>query len=124
MFPAACCDVVQPRHALSRACHLDSSSFVIPFLWKTCALLNIQCRATRIHAGPGPRSDCPHCRTPFVQVTGLESLSKIMCIEVLELRRERDRAVASRTVTGHITNVLGYCLSIFCVLRCCSLHTA
>ncbi len=51
------------------------------------------------------------------QVAGLESLAKIMCMEVLDLRRERDRAVASRTVTGHLRNLLGYCLSIFCILR-------
>lgn len=43
-----------------------------------------------------------------------------MCIELLELRRERDRALASRTVTGHLTNLLGYCLSVFCIARCCS----
>ena len=48
---------------------------------------------------------------------GLESLAKIMCIELLELRRERDRAVASRTVAGHATNLLGYCLSVFCIAR-------
>lgn len=51
------------------------------------------------------------------QVVGLESLAKIMCMEVLDLRRERDRAVASRTVAGHLTNLLGYCLSLFCILR-------
>ncbi len=51
------------------------------------------------------------------QVAGMESLAKIMCMEVLDLRRERDRAVASRTVTGHLRNLLGYCLSIFCILR-------
>ena len=50
-------------------------------------------------------------------MAGLESLAKIMCIELLELRRERDRAVASRTVAGHATNLLGYCLSVFCIAR-------
>lgn len=48
----------------------------------------------------------------------MESLAKIMCIEVLELKRERDRAVVSRTLTGHLTNLLGYCLSVFCMVRC------
>ena len=62
------------------------------------------------------------------QVAGLESLAKIMCMEVLDLRRERDRAVISRTVAGHLRNLLGYCLSLFCILRhvfCrthCSIH--
>jgi hypothetical protein len=53
-------------------------------------------------------------------VSGLESLAKIMCIELLELRRERDRALASHTVMGHLTNLLGYALSVFCIARCCS----
>ena len=56
------------------------------------------------------------CRN-VLQVAGLESLAKIMCMEVLDLRRERDRAVASRTVAGHLRNLLGYCLSLFCILR-------
>jgi len=51
------------------------------------------------------------------QVAGLESLAKIMCIDVLELKRERDRAVVSRTLAGHLTNLLGYCLSVFCMIR-------
>ena len=57
-------------------------------------------------------------------MAGLESLGKIMCIELLELRRERDRAVASRTVAGHATNLLGYCLSVFCIARSAQQLTA
>ena len=42
---------------------------------------------------------------------------KALHFEVLELRRERDRAVEARTVLGHVKNLLGYCLSAYCVVR-------
>jgi hypothetical protein len=38
-------------------------------------------------------------------------------MEVLELRAERERALASHTLAGHAKNFLGYCLSLYCLIR-------
>ncbi|CAL8468873.1 g8414 [Coccomyxa elongata] len=51
------------------------------------------------------------------EVQGLESLARMLCVDVIELRRERDRALASRTLAGHAKNFLGYCLSFYCLFR-------
>ncbi len=52
-----------------------------------------------------------------MQVAGLESLVRMLCVEVIELRAERERALASRTLAGHARNFLGYCLSLYCLVR-------
>ena len=49
---------------------------------------------------------------------GLESLAKALHVEVLELRRDRARALASRGLWGHCKNLLGYLLSAYCLFRC------
>lgn len=51
------------------------------------------------------------------QVAGLECLTRMLCMEVIELRSERERALASRTLAGHAKNFLGYCLSFYCLFR-------
>ncbi|KAK9914979.1 hypothetical protein WJX75_003304 [Coccomyxa subellipsoidea] len=51
------------------------------------------------------------------EVQGLESLVRMLCAEVIDLRRERERALASRTLAGHAKNFLGYCLSFYCLFR-------
>lgn len=56
-------------------------------------------------------------RGKCLQVQGLESLARMLCMDVIELRRERDRALASRTLSGHAKNFLGYCLSFYCLFR-------
>ena len=50
-------------------------------------------------------------------MAGLEGLARSLTLEALELRRERERALASRTLTGHVRNALGYALSLYCLLR-------
>lgn len=40
-----------------------------------------------------------------------------MFVEVMELRRERRRALESRTLAGHAKNLLGYCFSAYCLYR-------
>lgn len=51
-------------------------------------------------------------------MAGLEGLARALAVEALELRAERARALASRTLTGHARNALGYALSLYCLLRC------
>lgn len=48
---------------------------------------------------------------------GLESLVHALDSEARELRRERERALEARTLSGHAKNALGYCLSAFCVFK-------
>ena len=52
-----------------------------------------------------------------MQVAALESLSKALFVEVLELRKEHERAVSSRTLWGHCKNLVGYCLSAYCLFK-------
>ena len=47
----------------------------------------------------------------------LDSLAKALHVEVLELRRERARALASRGLWGHFKNLLGYLLSAYCLFK-------
>lgn len=37
--------------------------------------------------------------------------------DVLDLRREHQRALQARTVLGHVQNLLGYILSLYCIYR-------
>ena len=52
-----------------------------------------------------------------VQVQALDSLAKALHVEVLELRRERARALSSRGLWGHLKNLLGYLLSVYCLFK-------
>lgn len=52
-----------------------------------------------------------------LQVQALDSLAKALHVEVLELRRERARALSSRGLWGHFKNLLGYLLSVYCLLK-------
>ncbi len=51
------------------------------------------------------------------QVASLESLERALKVEVVELRKERDRALESRTLLGHAKNFTGYLLSAYCIYR-------
>ena len=52
------------------------------------------------------------------QVKSLEALGRALYLEVLELRKERDRALESRTLLGHAKNLMGYLLSAYCLYKC------
>ena len=52
-----------------------------------------------------------------MQVQALDSLAKALHVEVLELRRERARALSSRGIWGHLKNLLGYLLSAYCLIK-------
>jgi hypothetical protein len=70
-----------------------------------CKLSAVFCKHSASHTG-GP------------QVKGLEGLSRTLFVEVMDLRRERARALVSRTAYGFLKNLLGYCLSAYCMIRC------
>lgn len=60
------------------------------------------------------------------EISSLEALRNALTTDVVELRRERERALVARTVYGHAQNFLGYVLSVYClyrsVMRHCGLH--
>ena len=51
------------------------------------------------------------------EVAGMENLKAALLSDLIELRNERQRAMAAKTIWGHITNLLGYVLSLYCVYR-------
>lgn len=38
--------------------------------------------------------------------------------DVVDLKREHQRALRARTLMGHMENLLGYILSLYCIYRC------
>lgn len=51
------------------------------------------------------------------EVGAMESLRQALLTDVLELRRERDKALVARSAWGHVQNALGYALSLYCIYR-------
>lgn len=51
------------------------------------------------------------------ELSHLRALTRALEGELLDLRRERVRAMESRTLMGHSKNLLGYAMSIYCVWR-------
>ncbi|EFN56411.1 hypothetical protein CHLNCDRAFT_144997 [Chlorella variabilis] len=51
------------------------------------------------------------------EVVGLERLRQALHADVIDLRREHQRAVLARTLYGHVQNLLGYILSLYCIYR-------
>eukprot|EP00887_Chlorella_sp_A99_P004233 scaffold15.g4233.t1 len=51
------------------------------------------------------------------EVAAMESLRQALLTDVLELKREREKALAARTLLGHCQNALGYVLCLYCVYR-------
>lgn len=58
-----------------------------------------------------------HSVLTLLQVKSLEALGKALYLEVLELKKERERALESRTLAGHAKNLMGYMLSAYCLYK-------
>ncbi|GAB4817352.1 hypothetical protein N2152v2_004398 [Parachlorella kessleri] len=56
-------------------------------------------------------------RTLKAEVSALEALRQALFTDILELKRERERALVARTLLGHMQNMLGYILSVYCIYR-------
>lgn len=52
-----------------------------------------------------------------IEISALESLRSALAADIVELRREWERALVARTVYGHFQNLLGYILSLYCIFR-------
>ena len=62
------------------------------------------CKLTRVH------SRC-------AQVSALGALIGALTVEVADARQQHKRALESRTLIGHVKNLAGYVLSVYCILR-------
>lgn len=51
------------------------------------------------------------------EVKTLDNLACTLFLEVLELKKERKRAILSRTCMGQLRNIIGYLLSAYCIYR-------
>jgi golgi pH regulator len=51
------------------------------------------------------------------EVSSLDALRQALFADVIELKRERERALVARTIYGHVQNFLGYVLSLYCLYR-------
>jgi hypothetical protein len=51
------------------------------------------------------------------EISSLEALRQALFADVIELKRERQRALVARTIYGHVQNFLGYVLSLYCLYR-------
>lgn len=51
------------------------------------------------------------------EVTSLNAMENALSSDIVELKRQHQRAKLARTLVGHIQNLLGYILSIYCIYR-------
>ncbi|KAH7624070.1 putative GPCR-type G protein 1 [Nannochloris sp. 'desiccata'] len=51
------------------------------------------------------------------EASSLEALRQALFADVVDLKRERQRALVARTIYGHLQNFLGYILSLYCLYR-------
>ncbi len=52
-----------------------------------------------------------------VEIASLSSLESALVADVSDLKKQRQKAILSRTLRGHVQNLLGYLLSLYCIYR-------
>lgn len=52
-----------------------------------------------------------------VEIASLSSLEAALIADVNDLKKQRQKAILSRTFKGHLQNLLGYLLSLYCIYR-------
>lgn len=52
-----------------------------------------------------------------VEIASLSSLEAALVADVRDLKKQRQKAIISRTMKGHLQNFLGYLLSLYCIYR-------
>lgn len=52
-----------------------------------------------------------------VEISSLSSLESALSSDVVDLKKQRQKALVSRTLQGHFQNLLGYILSLYCIYR-------
>ncbi|KAL4421835.1 hypothetical protein ABPG77_001624 [Micractinium sp. CCAP 211/92] len=67
--------------------------------------------------GGGPADPRTVLASLEAEVAALERLRQALHADVLDLKREHQRAVQARTLVGHLQNLLGYILSLYCIYR-------
>lgn len=67
--------------------------------------------------GGGPADPRAVLASLEAEVAALERLRQALHADVLDLKREHQRAVLARTLVGHLQNLLGYILSLYCIYR-------
>mmetsp|Transcript_13087 Transcript_13087/g.28118 ORF Transcript_13087/g.28118 Transcript_13087/m.28118 type:complete len:483 (+) Transcript_13087:244-1692(+) len=80
-------------------------------------LLGSMVKGVMSWGGNHPKTPRDTIRALEVEVESLESLCRTLNIELMELRNERARALESRTLWGHIKNMSGYAMSVYCVYK-------
>ena len=52
-----------------------------------------------------------------IEIASLSSLEAALVADVNDLKKQRQKAILSRTLRGHVQNLLGYLLSLYCIYR-------
>ena len=74
-------------------------------------------RSVMAQWGGHPASPQDTIRSLQAEVSSLQGLCKALSVEAVELKQERSRAMESRTLLGHLKNLVGYAMSAYCVYR-------
>ncbi|KAI3426358.1 hypothetical protein D9Q98_008730 [Chlorella vulgaris] len=67
--------------------------------------------------GGGPQDPRAVLEKLQSEVVALERLRQALHADVIDLKREHQRALQARTLLGHFQNLLGYILSLYCIYR-------
>ncbi|PRW44958.1 tyrosine--tRNA ligase cytoplasmic [Chlorella sorokiniana] len=67
--------------------------------------------------GGGPQDPRQVLLSLEAEVAALDRLRQALHADVVDLKREHQRALRARTLMGHLENLMGYILSLYCIYR-------